>query len=324
VETAAASRWKSRAPEVKEPAAKEPNGLQKAAILILSMDEETASRVLKSLSDPEAELVTRELAKLGIIEKERVAQVLAEFGELAKVEELIRTGGPNRALKLIRKGFPPATARRLTRLLEAQKHSTPFAFLKNAEMDSLHTFLKEEHPQTVALVLSYLEPAKAAEVLSKLPAERQFDIVERIAHLEHSSPEAIKHVESGLQRHLSSLPFEDADSPELVQETKELTFIFEDIAEVDDKCVQNVLKEVDRKQLALALKTASPELKEKIFKNMSRRAAEMVKEEIGLLGPVRVADVESAQEEIVDIVRRLEEAGHVAVLGRGGEGEQIV
>ena len=352
--TTAASRTKGRGPARKEKAAREPNGLQKAAILILSLDEETASRVLRALPEPEAELITREIARLWIIEKEVVAQVLAEFSELVRFQELIRAGGPDRAQELIRKTFPPATAQRLTRLLDAQKRSAPFAFLKNAELDSLHAFLEEEHPQTAALVLSYLEPSKAAELLRKMPSERQFDVVRRIAHLEHSSPETIKHVESGLQKRLSSLAFErpeevggvktvagilnvldraterailddlEADSPEAVEEIKKLMFVFEDIVKVDDRGVQNLFKEVDTKRLALALKTASPELKEKLFRNLSQRAAEMVKEEIEFLGPVRVADVERAQEEIVEIVRRLEEAGEVIILGRGAEGELVV
>jgi flagellar motor switch protein FliG len=335
-------------------AGKEPGGLQKAAILILSLDEETASLLLKSLSDSEAELITREIAKMGVIDKDQITTVLKEFTELTRVQEFIREGGTEQAVKLIKKAFPAATAQRLTRLLEMQKQSIPFGFLKNAEADSLHTFLQEEHPQTIALVLSYVEPAKAAEVLSKLPTERQLDIVKRIAHLEHTSPEAIKHVETGLEKHLTSLAFEElqdvggvktvaeilnvidrntekailenlaADSQGLVDEIKKLMFVFEDVVQVDDKGVQNVLKEVDNKKLALALKTASAALKEKVFKNMSQRAAEMVKEEIGFLGPVRVADVESAQQEIVDIVRRLEESGEVIILGRGAESELVV
>ncbi len=329
------------------------SGIQKAAIYILSLDEETASKVLKSLSDPEAEIITREIAKLGVVDQSKIRAVLEEFTELRKVSEYVREGGTEQAVKLIKKAYPPATATRLIRLLETAKQNIPFAFLKNSETDSLHTFLQEEHPQTIALVLSYLDASKGAEILAKFPPERQFDIVKRIAHLEHTSPEAIKHVESGLKKYLASLAFEefqeiggvktvaeilnvidrttekailenlDADSHELVEEIKKLMFVFEDILRLDDRGVQNVLKQVDNKKLALALKNGSAKLKDKIFKNMSQRAADMVKEEMGFLGPVRVADVEAAQQEIVDLVRRLEESGEVIIMGRGGDAELI-
>ncbi len=332
-------------------------GIRKAAIFILSLDEDTASEVMKNLDVRDAELIAREIARLGVVDRKTVAQVLQEFSELSKAQEFIRQGGTEQAIKLVHKAFPESTANRLARVIETQKETQklhPFAFLKNTEVDSLHTFLQEEHPQTIALVLSYAESAKAAEVLSKFTPERQFDIVKRISHLEHTSPEAIKQVESGLKKYLTSLAFEEfqeiggvktvaeilnvidrqtekailenleSDSPDLAEQIKKLMFIFEDIIHVDDKGVQNVLKEIENRKLALALKTASPELKEKIFRNMSQRAADMVKEEISYLGPVRVADVEAAQQEIVDVVRRLEESGDVVVLGRGVEGDLIV
>ena len=334
-------------------AAKAMSGARKAAIFILSLDEEVASNILKILPEADAELVTREIARLGMIQKEQVSVVVDEFTQLSRVQQFIKEGGIDQAAKLIKKTYPPAVATRLIKILETQKQNFPFSFLKTTESESLHTFLQEEHPQTIALVLSYADPQKAAEVLSKFPPERQFDIVKRIANLAHTSPEAIKHVESGLQKHLASLQFEEfqeiggvrtvaeilnvidrnteksilenlaGDSQDLVDEIKKLMFVFEDVANVDDKGVQNLLKEVDNKKLGLALKTATTKLKEKIFKNMSSRAAEMIKEEMGFLGPVRVADVEAAQQEIVEIVRRLEESGQLIILGRGGEGELV-
>jgi flagellar motor switch protein FliG len=331
---------------------REMGGLKKAAILILSLDDEIASQVLKNLPDSEAEKITREIARLGMISREEIAGVIEEFAELSKVQEFIREGGVDQAVKLIKKAFPPSTSQRLIKLVESQNQDAPFSFLKDTEVDSLYTFLQEEHPQTIALVLSYAEPAKSAEMLSRFTPDRQFDIVKRIANLRHSSPEAIQHVESGLLKHLSSLRSEqlqdiggvktvaeilnvidrstekailenlDLDSHDLVEEIKKLMFVFEDIVNMDDKGVQNLLKEVDTKKLALAMKSASPALKERIFKNMSQRAAEMVKEEMVYLGPVRVVDVEAAQQEIVDVVRRLEESGEV-VVNRGAEGELI-
>ncbi|MFQ5653201.1 MAG: flagellar motor switch protein FliG, partial [Planctomycetota bacterium] len=238
--------------------------------------------------------------------------------------------------------------------LDAQRQAVPFHFLDHAEAEVLVTFLQEEHPQTIALVLSYMEPAKAAEILTSLGQEKQFDIVKRIATLGHTSPEAIKKVEAGLRKYLASLAFEEyqevggvktvseilnvldrtterqilenieEEDPHLGEEIKKLMFVFEDLIMVDDRGMQNVLKEVENKDLALALKLASDELKEKIFRNMSKRASEMIREEIEYMGPVRISDVEAAQQGVVEIVRRLEEAGDVVIQGRGGESSIVV
>jgi flagellar motor switch protein FliG len=329
-------------------------GLTKAAILFVTLGEETAATILKHLPEEDAELITKEIADLGMVEKEQIETVVGEFRDLATVCQYVKEGGIDYATRLIEKSFPQVKAYRLIRLLETQKQNIPFAFLKNTETESLLTFLGEEHPQTIALVLSYMEPAKAAEILTRLPPEKQFDIVKRIAALEHTSPEAIRHVESGLRRYLASLAFEEfqevggiktvaellnvldratsksilenleEEKPELSDEIKKLMFVFEDILLVDDRGIQNLLKDVENKQLALALKTASPELKDKIFRNMSKRAAELVGEEMAYLGPVRVADVEAAQQAVVDIVRRLEEQSLAIISGRGGEGEIVV
>jgi len=332
----------------------EREGLRKAAILLISLDEEAAAEVLKHLSDEEAERVTKEIARFGVIPKESIAEVLAEFQDLRQVQCFIREGGFDHAIRLVRKSLPEARATRLVKLLETLKQNVPFAFLRNSESESLFTLLSEEHPQTIALVLSYMEPSKASDIVARLSPERQYDIIKRIATLEHTSPEAIKHVEAGLKRYIASLAFEEYqevggirtvaeilnvmerstekailenledERPELADEIKKLMFVFEDILLVDDRGIQNVLKEVGNQQLALALKTASPELKDKIFRNMSKRAGEIVQEEIQYMGPVRVADVEAAQQAIVDIVRRLEEGGEVVITGRGREGGELV
>ena len=330
------------------------SGLRKAAILFVSLEEDVASSIFKQLPDEDAELISKEIAEMGMVRKEDIRAVVEEFRDLATVCQYVKEGGVEYAVRLIEKSFPQVKAYRLTRLLENQKQNIPFVFLKNTETESLLTFLGEEHPQTIALVLSYMEAGKAAEILIKSPPEKQFDIVRRIAALEHTSPEAIRHVESGLRRYLASLAFEEfqevggirtvaellnvmdratskailenmeEESPETADEIKKLMFVFEDVLLVDDRGIQNVLKEVDTKELALALKTASPELKEKMLRNMSARAAEMVREEMSYLGPVRVADVEAAQQTIVDVVRRLVEQGLVIISGRGGEGEIVV
>lgn len=329
-------------------------GLRKAAILLVTLDSEIATKIFGSLSEDDMELVSQEIAALGLVRKPEILEVLEEFKDLVLVQRLLKEGGFDHAITLINSSLPQQKAQRLVRLLEAQRQAVPFHFLEQAEADVLSTFLQEEHPQTIALVLSYMDQGKAAEVLTSFPQERQFDIVRRIATLGHTSPEAIKKVEAGLQKYLASLAFEEMqevggvktvseilnvmdrstermilenieeDNPELAAEIKKLMFVFEDLMLVDDKGIQNILKEVENKELALALKLASDDLKSKIFRNMSGRAAELIKEELEYMGPVRISDVESAQQGIVEIVRRLEESGDVVVSGRGGETNVVI
>ena len=337
-----------------EPAADELTGLQKAAILFVSLDEEVAASIFRLLPDEDAERITTQIAGLGMVGKERIRAVVNEFRDLATVCRFLREGGMDYATRRIETSFPPAKASCLTRILESQKQNIPFTYLKNTETESLLTFLGEEHPQTIALVLSYMEPSKAAEILRKSPPERQLDIVTRIAALEHTSPEAIRHVESGLRRYLASLAFEefqevdgiktvaellkalepeaaasilenlDEEKAELADQIRKRMVVFEDILLVDDRGIQTLLKGVKDKELAVALKTASPELKDKMIRNMSKRTAELVRQEMAYLGPVRVADVEAAQQTIVDVVRRLHEQGLATLSGRGGEGDFVV
>lgn len=329
-------------------------GLRKAAILLVTLDPEIATKIFGSLCEEDMELVSQEIAALGLVRKPEILGVLEEFKDLVLVQRLLKEGGFDHAITLINSSLPQQKAQRLVRLLEAQRQAVPFHFLEQAEADVLSTFLQEEHPQTIALVLSYMDQGRAAEVLTSFPQERQFDIVRRIATLGHTSPEAIKKVEAGLQKYLASLAFEEMqevggvktvseilnvmdrstermilenieeDNPELAAEIKKLMFVFEDLMLVDDKGIQNILKEVENKELALALKLASDDLKSKIFRNMSGRASELIKEELEYMGPVRISDVESAQQGIVEIVRRLEESGDVVVSGRGGESNVVI
>ncbi|MBI4584290.1 MAG: flagellar motor switch protein FliG [Planctomycetes bacterium] len=348
-------------PEGKDPSAegalwgpKLEEGLRKAAVLMITLNEEVAAEVFKRLSDKEAKVLSKEIMRLGMVDKKQIASVLHEFQRLFNVSNFIREGGKEQAFNLLKKSFPSDTANRLMKLLSEEQIEIPFAFLKNVEIDTLLPFLKEEHSQTISLVLSYMEPVKAAKLLVKLPAEQQAEIVKRIATLDQTSPEAIEQVEKGLRKYISTLSFEEykkvggvktvaemmnvidrtveksimeninAENPKLSDQIKKLMFVFEDILLVDERGIQNVLKELDNKQLAMALKGSSKELQEKIFKNMSQRAAEGLKEEMSFLGPVRLVDVQAAQQAIVDVVRRLEEAGEVIIQGRGEEGATIV
>ncbi len=329
-------------------------GLRKAAILLVALDSETAAAVFKSLPEDEMEMISQEIAGLGVVKKEEMLEVLEEFKELVIMQKLIREGGYQNAIDLISKSLPKNKAARLVRLLDAQREAVPFHFLEHTEADVLVTFLQEEHPQTVAVVLSYMQPPKAAAILASMSQESQIDIVKRIANLGHTSPEAIRNVEAGLRKYLNSLAFEEfqevggvktvsevlnvmdratervimesieEESPDLAEEIKKLMFVFEDLVLVDNKGMQAVLKEVESRTLALALKLASDELKNKIFKNMSSRAAELIQDELKYIGPARISDVEAAQQSIVEIVRRLEESGEVVVSGRGCSDNVVV
>jgi flagellar motor switch protein FliG len=231
---------------------------------------------------------------------------------------------------------------------------TPFSFLQKAESENLLAFIQDEHPQTIALILCHLPHYKSSEILAGLPMQKQIEVIKRIANMEQTNPEVIREVEKGLESRLSSMLMQstekaggvntvaemlnladraseraimerlEAEDPDLVEQIRRLMFVFEDILLVNDKGIQAVLKEVDNDEVALSLKTASEELQNKIFSNMSERAASLIREEMEYMGPVRVSDVEAAQQRIVDVVRRLEDAGEIIVAGRGGESEMIV
>ncbi|MEX2213098.1 MAG: flagellar motor switch protein FliG [Phycisphaeraceae bacterium] len=329
-------------------------GLTKAAVLLLSIDQASAAALLRELDSKTVEEVTRELAGLGEVPVIIRNRVLGEFYEQAAAQAWVNEGGLDYARSLLGKSLDPKEADRILQQIMQQVRKTPFAFLQKAETENLLTFIQDEHPQTIALIVSHLPYHKASEILAGLPGPKQIEVVKRVANMEQTNPEVIAEVERGLEARLSNLltqSFEkiggvdtvaevlnlvdrttekgimeglEAESPELVEQIRRLMFVFEDIKLVDDKGIQAVMKEVDNDELALALKTASEPLKQKIFGNMSARAAEMIKEDMDYMGPVRVSDVESAQQRIVDIVRRLEDAGEIIISGRGGAGEMVV
>jgi len=330
------------------------SGIRKAAILLLALRQDVAARILAGLSRDRVEEISREIASLDVVDPEARREVISEFYQLVLARQYVDQGGLAYARNLLQKTLPPDEAKRIIATIEHSVHQQPFSFLQKTEKENLVTFLQEEHPQTIALVLSYLPPVMASEVLVGLPTERQIEVAMRIAQMDQTSPDVIKEVERGLEKRLAGLVSErfervggvqavaeilnlagratekaileglEEHDPTLVEEIRRLMFVFEDILRVNDKGIQAVLKEVDNQELALALRTASEELKEKIFKNMSERAAQLIKEEMEFMGPVRVADVEAAQQKIVDIVRRLEDAGEVIVAGKGGAGDLIV
>lgn len=333
---------------------KELTGAQKAAILMLALDTEASSLLLQQLNTKTVEEVTRELASLRDVPAKKRDEVLQEFYSLAMANNWARDGGLDYAKTLLMKSMDPKLAQKILDQIATQVRKTPFAFLQKAESQNLLTFIQDEHPQTIALIVSHLPYHKSSEILGGLPTPKQIEVVKRVANMEQTNPEVVVEVEQGLESRLANMlaqNFEkiggvptvaemlnlvdrtteksimeglEAEDPDLVEEIRRLMFVFEDILLVDEKGIQTVLKEIDQDELALALKTASEELQDKIFGNMSQRAAELVKEDMEFMGPVRVSDVEASQQRIVDIVRRLEDAGEIIIAGRGGEKEMIV
>jgi len=329
-------------------------GVQKAAILLLALNQQTASRIMQALQREQVEAISREIANIDRVDPELRTQVITEFYNLLLARQYMDVGGLSLARSLLEKTLPSDESRKIIEALEHQVHEQPFSFLQKTETENLLTFLQGEHPQTIALVLSHMPATMASEILVGLGSERQVEVVTRIAHMDQTSPEVIKEVERGLEKRLAGLVAErfertggvkavaemlnlagratektimeglTEDNPELVEEIRRLMFVFEDILRVDDRGIQAVLKEVENEELALALRTASEELKEKIFSNMSERAAQLIKEEMEYMGPVRVSDVEAAQQKIVDTVRRLEDSGEIIIAGKGGDKDLIV
>ncbi len=330
------------------------SGLTKAAILLMTLDTNSAAAMLKQLPTEQVEEVTRELASLGRVPPGLRNAVIEEYYSLSIASQYINEGGLEYARVLLKESLEGGVADRVLQQIQTQVQKTPFAFLQKAESENLLTFIQDEHPQTIALIVCHLTHAKAAEIMSGLPMQKQIEVIKRIANMEQTNPEVIKEVERGLESRLANMLTQsmekaggintvaeilnladratekaimeglEAEDPELVEEIRRLMFVFEDVLKVDDKGIQMLLKEIDNDELGLALKTASPALQEKIFKNMSERAATLIKEDMQYMGPVRVSDVETAQQRIVDIVRRLEDSGEIIIAGRGGESDLIV
>ncbi len=329
-------------------------GLRKAAVLLVSVDPEAASLIMNRLDHDTLEAVTEQIARLGTVTREERDRVIEEFYQMNVAKDYVQQGGIDYARRLLAKSLAGGEAEAIVKHVEQTLHASPFAFASKAESRNLITFLQDEHPQTIALILSHLASAQAAEVLQGLPRERQVDVVKRMAVMETTDPEVVREVESSLEKRMSSVltqRFEKTGGIEtvaqvlnladrateraileaiekedagLVEEIRSRMFVFEDILLVDDRGVQQVLKSIETQDLALALKTAGDELKAKVFRNMSDRAAVVLREEMEYMGPARLKEVEAAQQRIADVVRRLEEAGQLIVQGRGGEEAVVV
>jgi len=327
-------------------------GLRRSAIVLLSLEKPLAAEVLAQLRKEEVEALTMEIAKLDDVTQEEQDGALEEFYNQGIARVHIERGGMEYAHDLLEQSLGKEKATAILDNVKQSLSSVPFGFLHKAGPENLLTFVVEEHPQTIALILSHLPAALAAQVLSGLPSNKQLEVVRRVAMMEQTSPEVVHDVEKSLESRMTStfnqqlekaggvssvaqmlnvtdrmtnksiLESLEQESPELVEQIRRLMFVFDDLLKLDDKSIQALLKEVDNAQWALALKGASEELKSKILGNLSQRAASMLQEEMQYLGPVRVSDVEAAQQQIVDTVRRLEDDGEIVV--NAGEGERLI
>lgn len=328
-------------------------GKEKAAILLISLGPEASAQVFKHLSDEEIEELTLQIASLRKIEPEIRERVLNEFDGMMQAQEYIEQGGISYAREVLEAALGKERARVIMERLTATLQVRPFDFARRTEPTQILNFIQNEHPQTIALVLAYLKPEQASLILSALPPERQVDVAKRLATLDRTTPEVLEDIESTLEQRLSAYEVHDytvaggidaaveilnhvdratektimealeEDDPELAEEIRKRMFVFEDIVNLDDRAIQLIIREVESRDLALALKIASEEVSDRIYRNMSKRAASLLKEDIDYMGPVRLRDIEEAQSRIVAVVRRLEEAGDL-VISRGGEDELIV
>lgn len=329
------------------------NGTQKAAVLLIALGPEKAATIFKHLKEDEIEELTLEIANTRSVSPQVKDDVLNEFYQVCLAQQYIAEGGINYAKELLEKALGAERAQGVISKLTASLQVRPFEFVRKTDPSQLLNFIQDEHPQTIAMILSYLTAAQSAMVLGALPPEKQSDVAKRIAMMDRTSPDVIKEVERVLERKLASLVNQDytivggidsivsilnsvdrgtekhimesleIDEPELADEIRKKMFVFEDILLLDDRAVQRVLREVENSDLGLALKSTSEEVQNVIFKNLSKRLAAMIKEDMEFMGPVRMKDVEEAQQKIVAIIRRLEDSAEI-VISRGGGDDIIV
>ncbi len=324
------------------------DAVRKAAILLLSLDKPLSAEVLSQLPREQVEKIMLEIAKVDDVTRDQQQSVLEEFDGHFKELVPIERGGINFANELLEQSLGKDNAGQILESVRQSMNSVPFGFLQKAGADNLLTFISEEHPQTIALIMSHLPAPLAAEMLSGLESSKQLDVIRRVANMEQTNPDVIADVERSLQLRMSStfsqsmekrggvpmvaqilnvtdrmtnkgiLESLEQEDAELADEIRRLMFVFDDLLKLDDKAIRSLLKEVENNQWAIALKGASDEIRQKIFGNLSQRAAETLKEEMEFLGPIKLSDVEGVQQQIVDIVRRLEDSGEIIVAG-GGE-----
>ena len=329
------------------------SGLQKSAVLLISLGPEKSANIFKHLKEEEIEELTLEIANTRNVTTQIKEEVTAEFYQLCLAQQYIAEGGIGYAKELLEKALGAEKAVSVISKLTASLQVKPFEFVRKTDASQLLNFIQDEHPQTIALILSYMSAGQASMIISALPPERQADVAKRVALMDRTSPDIIKEVEKILESKLASLVNQDytiiggvdavveilnavdrgtekhimetleIEEPELADEIRKKMFVFEDILLLDDRAIQRVLRDVDNNDLAVALKGANEQVQTAIFNNLSKRLSAMIKEDMEFMGPVRMKDVEEAQQKIVNIIRKLEDAGEI-VISRGGGNEIVV
>ena len=328
-------------------------GLQKSAVLLITLGPEKSASIFKHLKEEEREELTLEIANTRSITPQIKDEVVNEFYQVCLAQQYIAEGGIGYAKELLEKALGTEKAMDVIGKLTASLQVKPFEFIRKTEPSQLLNFIQDEHPQTIALILAYLSPQQASIIISSLPQERQADVAKRVAMMDRTSPDVIKEVEKILESKLASLVNQDytiiggvdqvveilnavdrgtekhimetleIEEPELADEIRKKMFVFEDILLLDDRAIQRVLHDVDNNDLAMALKGSNEQVQNAIFNNLSKRLASMIKEDMEFMGPVRMKDVEEAQQKIVNIIRKLEDSAEI-VVSRGGGDEIIV
>jgi len=329
------------------------SGVQKAAILLIALGPEKSATIFKHLKEEEIEELTLEIANTRSISPQSKEDILNEFYQVCLAQQYIAEGGIGYAKDLLEKALGDEKAQDVITKLTASLQVRPFEFIRKTDPSQVLNFIQDEHPQTIAMILSYLAPGQSAMILGSLTPEKQADVAKRIAMMDRTSPDVIKEVERVLERKLASLLNQDytiaggvdaivailntvdrgtekhimesleIEQPELADEIRKKMFVFEDILLLDDRAIQRVLRDVDNNDLGIALKAANEEVQNVIFKNLSKRLSAMIKEDMEFMGPVRMKDVEEAQQKIVGIIRKLEDSAEI-VISRGGGDEIIV
>ena len=329
------------------------SGRQKAAILLITLGPEVSAQIFKHLRDDEIEQLTLEIANVRKVDSTDRDNILTEFNQICMAQEYISQGGIEYAKEILDKALGEDKAKEVLTRLTATLQVRPFDFARKADPAQILNFIQNENTQTIALVLSYLQSEQASTILSSLPQDKQADVAKRIAMMDSTSPEVITQIEHILEQKLSSTVTQDytnaggidsivqilngvdrgtertildaleIQDPELAEDIKKRMFVFEDIVSIDNRSIQRIIRDVENGDLQLALKVSSEEVREAIFRNMSKRMAETFQEEMEFMGPVRLRDVEEAQTRIVAIIRRLEESGEI-IIARGGGDDIIV
>lgn len=329
------------------------SGIQKAAILLIALGPEKSASIFKHLKEDEIEELTLEIANTRSVSPQTKEVVLEEFYQVCLAQQYIAEGGIGYAKELLDKALGEEQAQAVITKLTASLQVRPFEFVRKTDASQVLNFIQDEHPQTIAMILSYLSSNQASMIIGSLAPEKQAEVAKRIALMDRTSPDVIKEVENVLERKLASVANQDytivggvdtivgilntvdrgtekhimesleIEEPELADEIRKKMFVFEDILLLDDRAIQRVLRDVDNNDLEVALKGSNEEVKGVILKNLSKRLASMIEEDIEFMGPVRMKDVEEAQQKIVAIIRKLEDAAEI-VISRGGGDEVIV